>query len=256
MKDFMMNAFSDVKSNIKDKIDEELLQDIEKSYPQSSKSYPQNFQNSVDNSSDEEEKDTKLKNLYQSWNKFDSFLEDNFERSTKEVHEDAVYEENEVKKITGVMNDAKQTGGIPKQNDIIKHFEVNLQKYSAKCDVSQEELETQEIPSGILQYLYSIFSKVGKRMFRKILILMYSFKEIDIKDKALILSALGYLISPIDMIPDTLIGVGFADDAVIISYIFNKIISGVSEQTIKKVDNLLSSLDKANKSDLNDVNEE
>ena len=131
-----------------------------------------------------------------------------------------------------------------------------MQKYSAKCDVSQEELETQEIPSGILQYLYSIFSKVGKRMFRKILILMYSFKEIDIKDKALILSALGYLISPIDMIPDTLIGVGFADDAVIISYIFNKIISGVSEQTIKKVDNLLSSLDKASKSDLIDVMEE
>ena len=70
------------------------------------------------------------------------------------------------------------------------------------------------------------------------------------------MSALGYLISPIDMIPDTLIGVGFADDAVIISYIFNKIISGVSEQTIKKVDNLLSSLDKASKSDLNDVMEE
>ncbi len=251
-----MNTFLDAKSNIKDKINEELLQDIEKSYPQSEKDYLQNFENSVDNFLDEKEKDTKLKNLYQSESKFDSLLEENFEKSTKEVHEDAVCEENEVKKITEVMNDTKQGEGVPKQKDIIKHFEINLQKYSAKCDVSQEELETQEIPSGILQYLYSIFSKVGKRMFRKILILMYSFKEIDIKDKALILSALGYLISPIDMIPDTLIGVGFADDAVIISYIFNKIISGVSEQTIKKVDNLLSSLDKASKSDLNDVMEE
>ena len=92
-------------------------------------------------------------------------------------------------------------------------------------------------------------------MFRKVMILMYSFKEIDIKDKVLILSALGYLISPIDMIPDTLLGVGFADDAVIVSYIFNKIISGVSAQTIKKVDNVLSLLDKSTKSDTSDVTE-
>ena len=49
MKDFMMNTFLDAKSNIKDKINEELLQDIEKSYTQSEKDYPQNFENSVDN---------------------------------------------------------------------------------------------------------------------------------------------------------------------------------------------------------------
>ncbi len=66
MKDFMMNTFLDAKSNIKDKINEELLQDIEKSYPQSEKDYLQNFENSVDNFLDEKEKDTKLKNLYQS----------------------------------------------------------------------------------------------------------------------------------------------------------------------------------------------
>ena len=39
------------------------------------------------------------------------------------------------------------------------------------------------------------------------------------------------------------------------SYIFNKIISGVSEQTIKKVDNVLSLLDKSTKSDTSDVTE-
>ena len=103
-----MNTFLDAKSNIKDKINEELLQDIEKSYPQSEKDYLQNFENSVDNFLDEKEKDTKLKNLYQSESKFDSLLEENFEKSTKEVHEDAVCEENEVKKITEVMNDTKQ----------------------------------------------------------------------------------------------------------------------------------------------------
>ena len=77
-----MNTFLDAKSNIKDKINEELLQDIEKSYPQSEKDYLQNFENSVDNFLDEKEKDTKLKNLYQSESKFDSLLEENFEKST------------------------------------------------------------------------------------------------------------------------------------------------------------------------------
>jgi len=230
MKDFMMNTFSDVGSNIKDKIDENLLQDIKKSYPQ-------DYEQNVDNFSVKGEKKTTFKSLYQSWDKFDAYIEKNFEKPKEEIHKDIACKKNEENQIVDSID-------MPKQKDIIRHFESNLQKYSSKCDVTQEELEEQKIPSGILQYLYSIFSKIGKRMFRKILILMYSFKEIDIKDKVLILSALGYLISPIDMIPDTLLGVGFADDAVVISYIFNKIIIGVSEQTIKKVDTLLSLLEK------------
>lgn len=248
MKDFMMNTFSDIKKDVKSKIDKELLQDVQKSYPQ-------NYTETVDNSP---EKDIRLQDLHQSFDKLDSFIEENFEKAKQGVN---VNVNNKEDKIIDSMDKINQKEDMPKQKDIIRHFELNLQKYSSKCDISQEELESQEIPSSILQYLYSIFSKVGKRMFRKILILVYSFKEIDIKDKVLILSALGYLIAPIDMIPDTLLGIGFADDAVVISYIFNKIITEVSEQTIKKVDNLLSLLEKtksekANNDDLDNIGED
>lgn len=255
MNDMRMNIFSKTKKDVKTLIDKELLDDVGKSYAQSDGSYPQFSQNSVDNSLENSEKDTNLKNLYQSWRKFDSLIEENFEKSKQEEHNNANCGEDELPEINDSVEQMNCMENMPKQKDIIKHFETNLQKYSSKCDISQEELESQEIPNSILQYLYSIFSKIGKRMFRKVMILMYSFKEIDIKDKVLILSALGYLISPIDMIPDTLLGVGFADDAVIVSYIFNKIISGVSEQTIKKVDNVLSLLDKSTKSDTSDVTE-
>ncbi len=255
MNDMKMTIFSKTKNDVKTIIDKELLEDVGKSYAQSEGSYPQFSQNSVDNSLENSEKDTNLKNLYQSWRKFDSLIEKNFEKSKQEEYNSANCGEDELLEINDSVEQTNRMENMPKQKDIIKHFETNLQKYSSKCDISQEELESQEIPNSILQYLYSIFSKIGKRMFRKVLILMYSFKEIDIKDKVLILSALGYLISPIDMIPDTLLGVGFADDAVIVSYIFNKIISGVSEQTIKKVDNLLSLLDKSTKSDTSDVTE-
>ena len=87
-------------------------------------------------------------------------------------------------------------------------------------------------------------------MFRNILI--FSFKEIDIKDKTLVLSALGYLISPVDMIPDPLIGIGFVDDIAVISYIFNKVIKGADDQTVRRVDDLIAFLEKEDEINVED----
>lgn len=48
-----------------------------------------------------------------------------------------------------------------------------------------------------------------------VLILYYSLKsdKVSAKEKALIIGALGYFILPVDLVPDLIPGVGFADDA-------------------------------------------
>ncbi|OQA95745.1 MAG: hypothetical protein BWY22_02051 [Bacteroidetes bacterium ADurb.Bin217] len=69
----------------------------------------------------------------------------------------------------------------------------------------------------------------GKEIIVKALTLFYCAqdKDVQLKDKTIIYSALGYFILPIDFIPDTIPLVGFSDDmgALILAYstIFNNI---------------------------------
>lgn len=58
-------------------------------------------------------------------------------------------------------------------------------------------------------------AKAGLKVIYYALILYYSLKsdKVSKKEKALIIGALGYFILPVDLVPDLIPGVGFADDA-------------------------------------------
>lgn len=51
-----------------------------------------------------------------------------------------------------------------------------------------------------------------------------------IKDKAVIIGALGYFICPIDLIPDIMIGTGFLDDASILMFALTTISSSITPE--------------------------
>lgn len=51
-----------------------------------------------------------------------------------------------------------------------------------------------------------------------------------LKDKAVIIGALGYFICPIDLIPDIMIGTGFLDDASILMYALTTISSSITPE--------------------------
>lgn len=53
----------------------------------------------------------------------------------------------------------------------------------------------------------------------------YYLKEgkLSTTDKGLIVMGLGYLISPIDIIPDTIPILGFTDDIAVLKYIYGKV---------------------------------
>jgi uncharacterized membrane protein YkvA (DUF1232 family) len=61
--------------------------------------------------------------------------------------------------------------------------------------------------------------KMGEEILEKALWLYYVLQtpDVPVRIKALIYSALGYLILPLDLIPDTIPVVGFSDDLIVLS---------------------------------------
>ena len=53
-------------------------------------------------------------------------------------------------------------------------------------------------------------------------------------DKAIIIGSLGYFISPIDLIPDTIPVIGYLDDVSILMLAFYRIHSNIDDQTKNK----------------------
>lgn len=53
-------------------------------------------------------------------------------------------------------------------------------------------------------------------------------KDVPLVDKALIVGALGYFISPLDLIPDLMIGTGYIDDVGMLMYAITKINSDIT----------------------------
>ena len=53
--------------------------------------------------------------------------------------------------------------------------------------------------------------------------------KVSLKDKAIIIGALGYLISPLDAVPDAIPIAGLSDDLGVLLYILNKVWSSVDD---------------------------
>lgn len=83
-------------------------------------------------------------------------------------------------------------------------------------------------------------SKIAKRAGAKLvyaaLILFYTLQsdKISIKDKAIIIGALGYLVSPLDVVPDAIPIVGLGDDLTVLIYVLNKVWGDVPEDVKTK----------------------
>lgn len=60
-------------------------------------------------------------------------------------------------------------------------------------------------------------------------------KEVPIKEKAKIAGAIAYFVSPVDVIPEGLVGpVGFVDDVALAAYVLNSIINSCDEEIVVK----------------------
>ena len=70
-----------------------------------------------------------------------------------------------------------------------------------------------------------IAKRAGAKLVYAALILFYTLQSdrISTKDKAIIVGALGYMISPLDVIPDAIPIAGLTDDLAVLLYVLKKV---------------------------------
>lgn len=70
-----------------------------------------------------------------------------------------------------------------------------------------------------------IAKRAGAKLVYAALILFYTLQsdKVSAKDKAIIIGALGYMISPLDVVPDAVPIVGLTDDMAVLLYVLKKI---------------------------------
>lgn len=96
--------------------------------------------------------------------------------------------------------------------------------------------------SAFVEKISHIAKRAGAKMVYAALILYYTLEsdKVALKDKAIIIAALGYLISPLDVIPDAIPIAGLGDDLAVLLYVLHKVWGDVSEDAKKKAQEKLS----------------
>lgn len=82
-----------------------------------------------------------------------------------------------------------------------------------------------------------IAKRAGAKMVYAALILYYTLQsdKVSKKDKAIIIGALGYMISPIDVIPDAIPIAGLTDDLAVLIFVLRKVWGSVEPDVQTKV---------------------
>lgn|SRR5690625_224867 len=108
-----------------------------------------------------------------------------------------------------------------------KEYENKLKEIDPNQEIKdyRKYFSVRKFTTKILKYA----KKMGVKLSYYSLLLFYSYQSpyISKKDKLVIAGALGYLIFPVDLIPDFIPVIGFADDLSIIVYAVSRVISNI-----------------------------
>ena len=79
--------------------------------------------------------------------------------------------------------------------------------------------------SEFVEKISRIAKRAGAKLVYAALILFYTLQsdKVSTKDKALIIGALGYLISPLDVVPDAIPIVGLSDDLAVLVFVLKTV---------------------------------
>ncbi len=95
---------------------------------------------------------------------------------------------------------------------------------------------------GFIEKISRVAKRAGAKLVYVALILYYTLQSNDVsmKDKAIIIGALGYLISPLDIIPDAIPIAGLSDDLAVLLYVVKKVWGEVPDTVREKAHAKLS----------------
>ena len=87
-----------------------------------------------------------------------------------------------------------------------------------------------------------IAKRAGVKLVYAALILYYTLQsdKVSKADKAIIIGALGYMISPLDVIPDAIPIAGLTDDLAVLLYVLKKVWTGIDPEIVEQAKSKLS----------------
>ena len=90
--------------------------------------------------------------------------------------------------------------------------------------------------SGLMSKIKETAKKAGLKAIYMALLLYYALESptISVMDKAIIYGALGYFITPIDIVPDILPLIGLSDDIAVLAWAFSRVKHNVTDLTREK----------------------
>ena len=96
--------------------------------------------------------------------------------------------------------------------------------------------------NGFVEKISRIAKRAGAKLVYVALVLYYTLQsdKVSVKDKAVIIGALGDLISPLDLIPDAFPIAGLTDDLTVLLYVVKKVWGDVSDDVKDKAKSKLS----------------
>ena len=110
--------------------------------------------------------------------------------------------------------------------------------------------------SDFVEKISRIAKLAGAKLVYVALILYYTLQsdKVSVKDKAIIIGALGYLISPLDVIPDAIPIAGLGDDLAVLVYVLQKVWVDVNEDVkMKAKEKLKKWFDEDEMDEINDL---
>lgn len=110
--------------------------------------------------------------------------------------------------------------------------------------------------SDFVEKISSIAKRAGAKLVYAALILFYTLQsnKVSAKDKAIIIGALGYMISPLDVIPDAIPIAGLTDDLAVLVYVLKKVWVDVEDDVkVKAKEKLSKWFDEDEIAEINDL---
>ena len=96
--------------------------------------------------------------------------------------------------------------------------------------------------SEFVEKISRIAKRAGAKLVYAALILFYTLQsdKVSTKNKALIIGALGYMISPLDVVPDAIPIVGLSDDLAVLLYVLKTVWTDIDPSIQKRAKEKLS----------------
>ena len=96
--------------------------------------------------------------------------------------------------------------------------------------------------SEFAEKISRIAKRAGAKLVYATLILYYTLQsdKVSKSDKAIIIGALGYMISPLDVIPDAIPIAGLTDDLAVLLFVLKKVWTGIDPEIVEQARKKLS----------------